>query len=327
MKPNVLLTVPVPEEVEAYIRQFCNVRKFDYKKESREQLLQEVQDIEGLYTTSGGKIDAELLEHAPKLKIVSNASVGYNNFDIEAMRERNVIGTHTPYVLDDTVADLVFALILSAARRIPELDQYMKQGQWTEIIGEELFGIDVHHTTLGIIGMGRIGEKIAKRGKFGFDMDVLYYNRRPKPEVEQNLGVTYASLDELLRQSDFIVLMTPLTPETEHFIGREQFQLMKKSAIFINASRGKTVDEEAMIDALQNGEIRAAGLDVFQQEPINPDNPLLKLKNVVTVPHIGSATPQTRLAMAKLAAENLVKGLRGETPPNIIKELSADTTQ
>ncbi|CAN7530182.1 D-glycerate dehydrogenase [Paenibacillus sp. LjRoot153] len=321
MRPKVFLAKQVPSEVEAYIAQHCDYRMWDREEEiSRQQLLEELSDADGLLI-SGGSIDQELLEHAPKLKIVSNVSVGYNNFDTEAMKARNVMGTHTPGVLDETVADTVFGLILATARRIPELDAYVKAGKWKKGSEEQSFGIDVHHAKLGIIGMGRIGEAIARRAKFGFNMDVVYYNRSRKMEAEQKLGVVYRSLQELLQESDFVVVMTPLTPETTHFIGREELALMKKTAIFINASRGQTVDEVALIEALEKGSIRGAGLDVFQQEPVDPDNKLLQMPNVVTLPHIGSATHQTRFDMAMLAAKNLVKGLQGEIPPSLVAEL------
>ncbi|MFT9848357.1 2-hydroxyacid dehydrogenase [Aneurinibacillus sp. REN35] len=321
MKPNVFIAKPIPKEVEAYIAEHCDYQKWEQEEPiSRNQLLAHIKDVDGLLTT-GGKIDSELLEHAPKLKVVSNISVGYNNFDIKAMKARNVMGTHTPSVLDETVADLVFALILSTARRIPELDRYVKEGKWNNKNDELLFGVDVHSATLGIIGMGRIGEAIARRAKCGFAMEVLYHNRSRKVEVEEKLGVQYRLLENLLQESDFVVLMIPLTDESIHFMGREQFMLMKDSAVFINASRGKTVDETALIEALQSNQIRAAGLDVFYEEPTSPDNPLLAMSNVVALPHIGSATRKTRFDMALLAAKNLVAALKGEESPNLIKEL------
>ncbi|QQK81822.1 D-glycerate dehydrogenase [Salicibibacter cibi] len=321
MKPKVFLAAPVPEEVESYIGQHFEFRKWDGEGPiPDDHLRSEISDVEGLLIT-GKKIDDSLLNQAPKLKIVSNASVGYNNFDIEAMQKHDVIGTNTPHVLDDTVSDLIFGLILSAARRLPELDHYVKQGRWKNGEGDrKFFGTDVHHATLGLIGMGRVGEKIAKRGKYGFDMNVLYYNRSRKYEVEKEHGYTYASLEDLLRHSDFVVLMTPLSSETVHFIGRDEFKLMKDSGVFVNGSRGQTVDEKAMVEALQAGEIRSVALDVFQQEPVDPEHPLLQMPNAVTIPHIGSATNKTRSDMAKLAAENLVKGVNGEEPPNIVKE-------
>ena len=178
------------------------------------------------------------------------------------MKKHQVLATHTPYVLDDTVADLIVTLMLSAARRVTELDAMIRAGKWTGSIGEEWFGVDVHHASLGIVGMGRIGEAVARRARFGFDMDVTYYNRSRKPQVEEELGVRYVSFDELLEKSDFVVLMTPLTKETEGLMGREQFAKMKRSAnLYRNASRGQTVDEDALVESLQNGTIRAAGAD------------------------------------------------------------------
>nr|WP_260287993.1 D-glycerate dehydrogenase [Peribacillus sp. BBB004] len=321
MMPKVYIARPVPPEVEAFISKYCQYEKWNGPEPiTRSQLLKEISDVEGLLIT-GEKINDELLDHAPCLKAVSNISVGYNNFDLEAMKKRSIIGTNTPDVLNETVADLALALMLSAARRIPELDKLVKDGKWGKKGDEPLFGVDVHGKTLGIIGMGRIGESIARRGKFGFNMEVLYHNRRRKSEVEETLSTTYSSLEYLLRESDFVLLMVPYTPETRHLLGREQFALMKKSAIFINTSRGQTVDEKALIEALQNKEILAAGLDVFEQEPVSPDNPLLAMPNVVTLPHIGSATYQTRFDMAMLAAKNLVAAVTGREVSNVVPEL------
>lgn len=313
MKPKVYVTLPLKKEVEDYLTTYCDVRKWEGEGPiPRERLLQEIADVEGLYTT-GGRIDKDLLDHAPHLKVVSNMSVGYNNFDVKAMKDKGVIGTNTPYVLNESMVDLTFGLMLSVSRRINELDAFIKAGKWKPMKGEEtLFGIDVHHAKLGIIGMGRIGEVLARRAKLGFNMDVCYYNRNQKQAVEQELGIAYRDLNTLLQESDFIVLLTPLTDETYQLIGAEEFKLMKKSAIFINVSRGKTIDEAALISALQNNEIYGAGLDVFEKEPVEEDNPLLQMKNVVTVPHIGSATHQTRNAMAMRAAENLVAVLQGK---------------
>ena len=319
MKPKVYIADRVPKFVETYISEHCEYEKWDSsEKIPREVLLEKVTDKHGLLNF-GAKIDDELLQAAPHLKVVSNISVGYDNFDLEAMKRKNVIGTNTRYVLDDTVADLVFALMLSAGRRVCELDSYVKQGKWNDEIKKEHFGLDIHHSTIGIIGMGRIGETVAKRAKFGFDMNVLYYNRRRKAEAEQKFDATYCDLNTLLAQSDFIVLLTPLTEETYHLIGEKEFSLMKETAIFINASRGKTVDETALIEALQHKKIFTAGIDTFTQEPIEKDNPLLSLTNVVTLPHIGSATLKTRHEMAMTAAKNLVAGLEGNTPPNIVR--------
>ncbi|ACO27650.1 D-glycerate dehydrogenase [Bacillus cereus] len=319
VKPKVYIAEPVPTFVENYLSEHCDYDKWEQnEKVPRDVLLEKIQNKDGLLNF-GSAINEELLEAAPNLKVVSNISVGYDNFDLQAMAKHNVIGTNTPYVLDDTVADLVFALMLSAGRRVCELDSYVKNGEWNAEIGKEHFGLDVHHSTIGIIGMGRIGEAVAKRAKFGFDMDVLYYNRRRKEEAEQKFDATYCDLQTLLKQSDFIVLLTPLTDETYHLIGEKEFSFMKETAIFINASRGKTVDEEALIHALTEKKIFAAGIDTFTQEPIQKDNPLLSLQNVVTLPHIGSATLKTRQQMAMTAAENLVAALQGKTPPNIVR--------
>ncbi len=231
------------------------------------------------------------------------------------------MATNTPTVLDETVADTIFGLILSTARRIPEMDRNVKKGKWiTSNIDEEWFGVNVHHKTLGIIGLGGIGSSLAKRGHFGFDMKILYHNRSRNEEAEELYNATYCSMDELLQESDFVCVMVPLSKQTEKLIGKREFSLMKKSSIFINASRGKVVDEQALIEALQQKEILAAGLDVFTQEPVSFDNPLLSMDNVVTLPHIGSATKETRLKMQLLAAENVVEGLMNGIPKNLINK-------
>lgn len=319
-KHKVVVSESIHEDAKNYILKYCDCKFLDFNNISNDELYKEIQDAEGILATAL-RVDEELLSHAPKLKVVSTASVGYNTFRLEAMKARHVMGTNTPSVLDDTVADLVFALILSAARRIPELDLYVKQGKWKKEDNENLFGVDVHDATLGIIGMGRIGEAIAKRARLGFNMEVLYNNRSPKPKVEKDLGVKYSTLDDLLKRSDFVVLMTPLTKETKRMISYREFDLMKRTAIFVNASRGKTVNEEALIDALKNKKILGAALDVYNVEPVNRDNPLLKMPNVVTVPHIGSSTAKTRREMAMLAAKNLVAAVLGEVPPNLVPEL------
>ncbi|WP_142826709.1 2-hydroxyacid dehydrogenase [Planococcus soli] len=322
MKPKVYIARPISQEVEEYIGEHCDYRK--WQGEGRiplDMLMEEIKDVEGVLVQHAPVTD-ELLEGAPKLKVISNSAVGYDSFDLEAMKRRKVLGTHTPFVLDETVADLVFSLVLSTARRIPELNNFVKQGKWDkETESRDLFGIDVHHATMGIIGMGRIGEKIVRRARFGFEMDVLYNSRTPKPELEEKYGIVYSELETLLEKSDFVVLIVPLTPETHHLMGEKQFEKMKNSAIFINCARGAVVDERALIHALETGQIRGAGLDVFEQEPVSPDNPLLQMEQVVALPHIGSATEKTRAAMAMKAAENLVAGVTGKNPPDVVKEL------
>ncbi|GAA4701957.1 2-hydroxyacid dehydrogenase [Brevibacillus fulvus] len=318
MKPKVVVYRPVPADLLQELQQTCEVKYFPKWEDPRDPLfVAELKTAHGLLG-SGLPINQELLEQAPLLKIVSNISVGYDNLDLAELRQRNIWATNTPGVLDETTADAIFALVLAAARRIPELDSYMKAGHWREMIGEELFGVDVHHKTLGIIGMGNIGKAIAKRAHFGFDMPILYHNRSRNQEAERDFQAVYCELDELLGKADFVCLMTPHTPETDKLMGEREFGLMKKTAIFINGSRGKNVDEQALIKALQNNWIRGAGLDVYEQEPIDPTHPLLTMPNVVTVPHIGSATQETRYQMARLAVDNLLKGINGLTPPNLI---------
>ena len=315
MKQKVYVALKVEDEVIEYLRQFFDVAAWDDDDViPRETLLASVADCDGVML-AGHTVDEELLRRAPRLKVVSNVTVGYNNFDIAAMKQRQVLGSNTPGVVDDSTADLVFGLILATARKIPQLNQYVKDRMWTEEFAEEFYGTDVHHTTLG-----RIGQAIAKRAR-GFDMRILYYNRSRNPQAEEALGAKYRPLDNLLGEADFVVLMTPLSAETMHLMGEPQFRQMKKSAIFINASRGGTVDQPALVKALQEGWIRAAGLDVFSAEPIDTSDPLLTLANVVTVPHIGTATRKTSFDMAMLAARNLTAALQGQQMPNLVKEL------
>ena len=264
------------------------------------------------------KLDAQLLDLAPGLEVVSSVSVGVDNYDIDYLTERKVMLTNTPDVLTETTADTGFALVLASARRVVELANLVRNGQWQKNVGPEHFGTDVHGKTLGIIGMGRIGEALAQRGHFGFGMPVIYHSNSPKPAVEARFNAQYRSLDELLQQADFICLTLPLTAQTEGLIGAEQFALMRPESIFINISRGKVVDEKALINALQQGQIRGAGLDVFEREPLELTSPLLQLDNVVATPHIGSATHETREAMARCAVENLLAALAGDRPANLV---------
>lgn len=264
------------------------------------------------------KLDAELLDLAPNLQAIASVSVGVDNYDIDYLTERRILLSNTPDVLTETTADTGFALILATARRVVELANMVRSGQWKRNIGPAHFGSDVHGKTLGIIGMGRIGEALAQRGHFGFGMPVIYHSHSPKPAAEQRFNAQYRSLSELLQQADFICLTLPLTAETEGLIGAEQFALMRPESIFINISRGKVVDEAALIDALRTGQIRAAGLDVFEREPLDQDSPLLQLSNVVATPHIGSATHETREAMATCAVDNLLAALVGERPGNLV---------
>lgn len=321
MKPKVYIARSLPEPAAAFLERHCQCSYWRGPGEiDAETLAERIGDAEGLLVT-GTPIDGSVLKAGPALRVVSNLSAGYNNLDLRAFRERKITATHTPYVLDNTVADLAMALILSSARRVAELDRLVKEGRWVSGMDERLFGLDVHHKRLGIIGMGRIGEAVARRARLGFEMDVVYYNRSRKPEVEQQLGVGYSSLEELLRTSDYVVLLTPLTPETRHLMNEERFKLMKRSAVFVNVSRGETVQEEALIRALEGRLIAGAGLDVYEQEPIGAGHPFLGMDNVVTLPHIGSATAETRNRMAMSAVTNLVNALTGRGPTDVVPEL------
>lgn len=262
------------------------------------------------------KLDARLLDLAPKLEAVASVSVGVDNYDIDYLSKRKIQLTNTPDVLTETTADTGFALIMATARRVVELAIKVRNGQWQKNIGPEWFGTDVHGKTLGIIGMGRIGEALAQRGHFGFGMPVIYHSNSPKPAVEARFNAQYRSLNDLLQEADFICLTLPLTAQTEGLIGAQAFALMRPESIFINIARGKVVDEAAMIQALQQGQIRAAGLDVFEREPLDANSPLLHMDNVVATPHIGSATVETREAMARCAVDNLLAALAGERPAN-----------
>ncbi|WP_026693739.1 2-hydroxyacid dehydrogenase [Peribacillus kribbensis] len=318
MKPKAIVYKKVDQAVLDFLQETLDVTYFEkLDAQTYPVFLEELKDAEGILG-SGLKVGQELLGQAPNLKIVCNTSVGYDNLDLSALAEHGVMATNTPDILNDTVADTIFGLILAAARRIPELDQWVKTGQWNSSLQERWFGVDVHHKILGIIGMGRVGAAIAKRAYCGFDMEILYHNRSRNEEAEQNYHAVYCSLEDLLKQSDIVCLMTPLTLETEKLMGKREFELMKETAIFINGSRGKTVDEQALIEALKTKEILGAGLDVFVQEPVQKDHPLLTMNNVVTLPHIGSATHETRFKMAMLGAVNLAAGLQGDVPPTLI---------
>ncbi|WP_101842586.1 D-glycerate dehydrogenase [Halobacillus sp. Marseille-P3879] len=321
MKPKVYIAKPVSQQVENYIAEYCDYRMWRGEENiPKEVLMEEIQDVEGLMIPKA-KVDEEFIKKASHLRIVSHIAVGYDTLDTDLMSEHNIIGTHTPYVLDDTVADLIIGLMLSSARRISQLDHYVKAGKWDKSDDPFFLSKDVHHATLGIIGMGRIGEQVAKRASLGFDMNVLYCNRSPRPEAEEKYGAEKKTMEQILKQSDFVLTMVPLTDETQHLIGDKEFKQMKKDAIFINPSRGKVVDETALIGALEANEIGGAALDVFEKEPVDPANPLVTMENVVMTPHIGSATADAREAMAMKAAENLVAGVTGGKPENVVKEL------
>ncbi|QXI34525.1 2-hydroxyacid dehydrogenase [Pseudomonas promysalinigenes] len=266
---------------------------------------------------AGRKLGRTQLEGAGKLEVVSSVSVGYDNYDLDYFNERGIALTNTPDVLTESTADLGFSLIMGCARRTAELDAWTKAGSWQATVAPTHFGSDVHGKTLGIVGLGNIGAAIARRGHFGFNMPILYAGNSRKPALEQALGAQYRSLDQLLAEADFVCLVVPLSDATRKLIGARELKLMKPSAFLINIARGPVVDEAALIEALQNGTLRGAGLDVYEQEPLS-DSPLFKLPNALTLPHIGSATAETRQAMANRAMENLRAALLGERPRDLV---------
>ena len=282
---------------------------------SRDELLHHIGDVDALICLLSDRINAQVMAAAPNLRIIANLGVGYDNIDVPAARARGIVVTNTPGALTETTADLTFALLLSAARRIMEADEYVRAGKFLgwELLQEHL-GQDVFGKTLGIVGMGRIGTAVARRGHFGFGMSVLYHNRHRNTEAETELGARQVSFKELLERSDFVCVHAPLTEETRHLFDKDAFRLMKDSAILVNVARGPIVDEAALVWALESGEIAGAGLDVYEREPkISPG--LLKLKErVVLAPHIGSATVETRRELARIAVDNVLFVLAGRSP-------------
>jgi len=318
MKPKVLVTREVFDEVLEYLSQYFEVTSnqsdipFDPGT-----LSDKLSDKEGAVITLSDRIDAALLSHCPNLKAVCNIAVGYNNIDLEACTKTKVIATNTPGVLDDTTGDFTWTLILATARRLTEAEAYLRAGQWDGWKLKQFLGLDVHHATLGIFGLGRIGQVVARRA-IGFEMKVLYHDvRRATPEIEQACRASFVNKDELLAQADIVTIHVPYSSATHHLIGKQELEQMKPTAILINASRGGVVDDFALIEALRKGTIAGAGLDVFENEPtLNPG--FLELKNVVLAPHIASSSKATRFNMAMLASKNLVAALTGEKPPNLL---------
>jgi len=318
MKPKILVTREVFDETLAYLAEHCEVESNQADQPfDPATLAQRMDDKDGVVCCLTDRIDEALLAKSPRLKVVANIAVGYNNIDVPACTARGVMVTNTPGVLDDSTADLAFTLILATARRLTEAEAYVRAGKWQGWHLKQMLGVDVHHATLGIIGMGRIGQQIARRAS-GFKMRVLYHNRNRWPaDVEKWLNAEYVGKEQLLAQSDFVVLQIPYSPATHHYIGAAELKQMKPTAILINSTRGGVVDDAALVDALKNGTIRAAGLDVFENEPkLHPG--FLELKNVVLAPHVGSSTEATRRAMAMTAAKNAVAALAGATPPNLL---------
>jgi glyoxylate/hydroxypyruvate/2-ketogluconate reductase len=312
---KIVVYKPLPEETVEFLRSHAEVTIVDPKQPGT--LIEALKDADGAIGT-GVKMNAETLEGASRLKVLSTVSVGFDAFDLDYLNRRGILLTNTPDVLTESTADTAFSLVLLTARRLAELAAYVKAGNWTKKIGENLFGSDVHHKTLGIVGLGRIGTSVARRASLGFEMTVLYVDQGVNERAEREYGARKVELDELLSKSDFVLLQAPLTADTRNLISTPQLKAMKRSAFLINASRGPIVDEPALIEALENGTIAGAGLDVYVEEPLSLESPLLKLDNVVTLPHIGSATHETRQAMNKNAAENLISALNGTLKANIV---------
>lgn len=277
------------------------------------QLLPQAEGMIGV----GREIDEEILQHGHQLKVVSSISVGYDNYDLDYLNKHGIILTNTPDVLTQTTADLAFALLMSSARRVVELDKWTKQGQWKKTVQPAQYGTDIYGKTLGVIGLGNIGAAMARRARFGFNMNILHHSRHAKPELEQELNAQFCELEELLQQSDFISIHVDLNDQTHHLIGKPQLAQMKKTAILINVARGPVVDEQALINALKEQQILAAGLDVFEKEPLQ-ESGLFNLSNVITLPHVGADTFSTRQAMDDLAFDNLSSALAGEQPRHMV---------
>jgi lactate dehydrogenase-like 2-hydroxyacid dehydrogenase len=320
MRPEVLITRKIFDEVIAFVRNHFEVDENQSDIPfSPDTLVQRLQKKAGAIILLTDRIDEAVLSQCPELKIVSNIAVGYNNIDVPACTRHKVMVTNTPGVLDDTTADFTWTLLLAIARRLVEADQHLRSSRWNGWKLMEFLGSDVHHKILGICGLGRIGQGVARRAK-GFDMKILYTDLvRATRSVEKELGASFMEKKTLLAQSDFVTLHVPLGPQTTHYISAAELALMKPTAILINASRGPVVDEKALVRALKERKIAGAGLDVYEREPeVEPG--LLVMKNVILAPHIASASYETRLRMAMMAAENLIAGLTGKRPPNLVNE-------
>jgi lactate dehydrogenase-like 2-hydroxyacid dehydrogenase len=314
---SIFVTWPMEPDVRAILERVGTVHtSTTERKLPIPDLIRHVADVEAIIPMGAHPIPEPVIAAAPRLRIVAVAAVGYNIVDVAAATRRGVLVTNTPGVLTDTTADMAWALMLGVARRVPESDRFVRAGKWTGVYWSQLMGTDVHGGTLGIIGLGRIGQAIARRAQ-GFGMRVLYHKRTPDPEAARSVGAEYRTKAELLRESDFVVLSIPLTPETRHLIGAAELALMKPTAFLVNVARGPVVDEAALVEALRANRIAGAGLDVFEDEPkLHPG--LLGLENLALTPHIGSASGATRRRMATRAAENCIAALEGHRPPDLV---------
>ncbi|MEM2400527.1 MAG: glyoxylate reductase [Candidatus Bathyarchaeia archaeon] len=318
-KPRVYVTREIPERgLKKIMERFDTEVWPEYGPPPKQVIIEKARDADALVTLLSDKIDAEIFDAAPKLKIVAQMAVGFDNIDVEEATRRGIYVTNTPGVLTETTADFAWALLMAIARRVVEADRYVREGKWK--VGwhpSMLLGRDVYGATLGIIGVGRIGSAVARRAKC-FNMRILYYDVVRNPQIEKETGATFVDLDTLLRESDFISVHVPLTKETYHLINAERLKFVKKTAYLINTSRGPVVDEKALYEALKEGRLAGAALDVFEQEPLPTDSPLLRLDNVILTPHIASASYETRSRMAEMVAENLIAFFEGKVPPNLV---------
>jgi glyoxylate reductase len=318
-KPKVYVTRELSERGLKIIKKHFDTEVWpEYSPPPKQTIIKKVKDVDALVSLLSDKIDSEVFDAAPKLKIIAQIAVGFDNIDVKEATKRGIYVTNTPEVLTDTTADFAWALLMAVARRVVEADKYVRTGQWKVSWHPIMMqGRDIYNATIGIVGAGRIGYAVAKRAT-GFGMKILYYDVIPRPEIEKEFGAKRVDVDTIFRESDFVSIHVPLMKETYHLVNEEKLKLMKKTAYLINNSRGPVVDEKALYQALKEGRIAGAGLDVFEQEPTPVDNPLLKLDNVVVAPHISSASYETRSKMAEMVAENLVAFFEGRTPPNLV---------
>ena len=323
-KPRVFITRQIPEKGVRMIEEYYDVEVWPhYTPSPRDVLLNKAREVDALVTLLTDKVDDELLRNAPKLRIVAQYAVGYDNIDLDAATRYGVYVTNTPGVLTEATADFAWTLLLAVARRVVEADRFVRWGEWwrtrTGWHPMMMLGTEVSGKTIGIIGMGRIGQAVARRAK-GFNMRILYYSKSRKPDVEKELGAEYVDLETLLRESDFVTIHVYLSKETYHMIGERELKMMKPTAILINTARGPVVDTKALVKALEEGWIAGAGIDVFEEEPLPPNHPLTRFKNVVLAPHAASATYETRTKMAELVAKNLIAFYKGEIPPTLVNK-------
>ena len=316
--PRVFVTRTVAPEAIELLLKYAEVDAWEpIESISREEFIRRIADVDGILQWGGDSIDGTVMDAAPKLKVIANASAGYNNIDVKAATQRGIKVSNTPGVVTGSTADLAFTLMLAISRRLVEMTDIVKNGEWREFGPMEILGHDVHGKTLGIIGMGRIGAAVARRAR-GFDMEVLYYNRHRRPD-EAECGAKYVEdIPTLLSRSDIVSIHVPMSKETGHLIGARELSCMKPTAILINTARGAVVDQKALYEALKQRQILAAALDVTDPEPMSPDDPMLKLDNVIVLPHIGTQTLATSTNMSIMGAQNLLAGLKGEPMPNCV---------